>query len=90
MQENQCHTFGYHCVKNVRIRSFPGPYFPAFRLNIEIYPVNISIQSKWSNIQTRKTPNTGSFFAVYVSSALILAAFTYSKSAIGGTYFPRI
>ena len=22
-----------HCVKNVRIRNFPGPYFPAFGLN---------------------------------------------------------
>ena len=26
-----------HCVKNVRIRSFPGPYFPAFGLNTERY-----------------------------------------------------
>ena len=25
-----------HCVKYVRIRSFPGPYFPAFGLNTEI------------------------------------------------------
>ena len=90
MQENQCHTFRYHCVKNVRIRSFPSPYFPAFGLNTQIYPVNIHIQSKCSNIQTRKTTNKGTFFAVCVSSALILAAFTYSKSAIGGTYFPRI
>ena len=23
-----------HCVKNVRIRSYSGPYFPAFGLNI--------------------------------------------------------
>ena len=23
----------YHCVKSVRIRSFSGPYFPAFGLN---------------------------------------------------------
>ena len=27
--------FQRHCVKCVRIRSFSGPYFPAFRLNIE-------------------------------------------------------
>ena len=26
-----------HCVKSVRIRSFPGPYFPAFGLNTEKY-----------------------------------------------------
>ena len=25
------------CVKSVRIRSFSGPYFPAFRLNTEKY-----------------------------------------------------
>ena len=24
-----------HCVKSVRVRSFSGPYFPAFRLNRE-------------------------------------------------------
>ena len=37
-----------HSVKNVRIRSFSGPYFAAFGLNI----------------QTRKTPNTDTFYAV--------------------------
>ena len=26
-----------HCVKNVRIRSYSGPYFPAFELNTETY-----------------------------------------------------
>ena len=25
----------YHCVKSVRIRSFPGPHFPVFGLNIK-------------------------------------------------------
>ena len=24
-----------HCVKSVRIRSYSGPYFPAFRLNTD-------------------------------------------------------
>ena len=28
-----------NCVKKVRIRSFPGPYFPAFGLNTERYSV---------------------------------------------------
>ena len=32
-----------HCVKSVRIRSFPGPYFPAFGLNTEIYGVFLRI-----------------------------------------------
>ena len=26
-----------HCAKNVRIRSYSGPYFPAFGLNTERY-----------------------------------------------------
>ena len=28
-----------HCVKSVRIRSYSGPYFPAFGLNTERYGV---------------------------------------------------
>ena len=31
-----CKPHNSHCVKNVRIRSFPGPYFPTFGLNTEI------------------------------------------------------
>ena len=30
-----------HCVKSVLIRSFSGPYFPAFGLNTERYSVQI-------------------------------------------------
>ena len=37
------HQLGQHniryCVKSVRIPSFSGPYFPAFRLNMERYGV---------------------------------------------------
>ena len=32
-----------HCVKSVRIRSYSGPYFPAFGLNKEIYSVPLRI-----------------------------------------------
>ena len=28
--------YNFHSVKSVRIRSYSGPYFPAFRLNTEI------------------------------------------------------
>ena len=38
------HTF--HCVKSVPIRSFSGPYFPAFGLNMERYSVSLRIQSE--------------------------------------------
>ena len=48
------------CVKSVRIRSFYGPYFPAFALGI---------QCKCGKIPTRKTPDTDTFSSV---SAVIL------------------
>ena len=39
-------------------------YFPAFGLTMEIYKVNIGIQSKCGKIRTTKTPNTDTFRAV--------------------------
>ena len=36
--------FIIHCVKNVQIESFSGPYFPTYGLNI--YVVNLRIQSE--------------------------------------------
>ena len=56
--------FHSHYVKSVRIRSFSGQYFPAFRLNTEIYFVNLCIQSdlriqsECGKIRKRKTANT--------------------------------
>ena len=52
------------CVKSVCIRSFSGPYFPAFGLNIERYGVYFRIQPECGKIRTRKTPNTDFFHAV--------------------------
>ena len=34
---------------------FSSPSFLVFRLNMEIYRVNLSIQFKWRNIRTRKS-----------------------------------
>ena len=45
-------------VKSVCIRSYSGPYFPAFGLNTERYRVSLSIQSKCGKTRTRITPNT--------------------------------
>ena len=53
-----------HCVKNVRIWSFSGPYFPAFGLNKQRYFVSLCIQSKFGKMWSRKTPNMGPFHAV--------------------------
>ena len=54
-----------HCAKSVRIRSFSGPYFAAFRLNKERYQVSLRIQSECGKIRTRKTPNTELFTQFY-------------------------
>ena len=57
-----------HCLESVRIRSYSGPYFPAFRLNTERYSVSLRIQSKYGKIRTRITPNTDAFYAVVSSN----------------------
>ena len=54
------------CMKTVRIRSFSGPYFPAFGLRTERYRVSIRIQSGCGKIQTRKSPNMDTFYAVFL------------------------
>ena len=55
-----------HCLKGVRIRSYSGPYFAAFGLNTERYSVSFRIQSEYGEIRTKITPNTDTFYAVYV------------------------
>ena len=52
-----------HCMKNVRVWSFSGPYFPAFGLNTERYGIFLRIQTECSKIWTRKTPNADAFQA---------------------------
>ena len=56
----------YHCVKSVRIWGYFGQHSPAFGENTERYGVSLHIQSKCGKIQTRITPNTDTFHAVYV------------------------
>ena len=58
-----------HCVKNVRIRSYSGPHFPAFGLNTDRYRVSFRVQSKCGKMRTRITPNTDNFHAVNVSTS---------------------
>ena len=48
MREWQRVVHVYHCVKNARIRTYSGPYFPAFGLNTQRYSVSgISPYSVW-------------------------------------------
>ena len=50
-----------HCVKSVRIRSYSGLHFPAFRLNTERYSLSSRIQSGCGKIRTRIPPNKDTF-----------------------------
>ena len=59
-------TLGLSLRKSVRIRSHSGPHFPAFELNTERYSVSLHIQSECRKIRTRITPNTDTFYAVYL------------------------
>ena len=54
---------GNHCVKNVQIRRYSGPYFPAFGLNTERYGVFLRIQSECGKMRTKITLNTDIFHA---------------------------
>ena len=54
-------------MKSVRIRSYSGPYLPAFRLNTERYSVSLRIQSKCGKIWTKITPNTDTFHTVHIA-----------------------
>ena len=58
--------FDKHCLKSVRIRSYSGPYFPAFGLNTERCSVFLRIQSECGKTRTRITLNTDTFYALKV------------------------
>ena len=51
-----------HCLKSVYIRSYSGPYFPAFGLNTERYGVSFRIQSKCGEIRTKIVVLYGDFW----------------------------
>ena len=55
----------YHCVKNVRIWSYSGPYLPVFGLNTERCSISFGIQFECRKIWTKITPNTDTFYTVY-------------------------
>ena len=61
------YSYNFHYVKSVRIQNYSSPYFPTFGLNKERYFVSLRIQSEYGKIQTRITPNTEAFYAVFVN-----------------------
>ena len=48
-------------MESIQIRSFPGPYFPTFKLNTEIYEVDLRIQSEHGKVRTKKKSVFGHF-----------------------------
>ena len=54
----------FHYLKSVRIQSYSGLYFLAFRLDTERYSVSLRIQSKCGKMWTKITPNMDTFYAV--------------------------
>ena len=71
----------YHCVKSVCIRSYSCPYFPVFGLNTDTYAVSLSIHFEWGKIQTRITPNTDTFHAVYDTQIPLSTSVTFSTTS---------
>ena len=69
-----------HCVKSVRIRSYFGPYFPAFGLYSERYGVSLRIQSDCGKMPTRITPNTDTFYAVPLADTKVMHRQSYSET----------
>ena len=53
-----------HYVKNVCIRIYSGPHFPAFGVNTERYSVSLHIQPECGKMRTRITPNADTFYSV--------------------------
>ena len=49
------HNRAKYCLKRIRIQSFSGPYFAAFRLNTERDGESLCIQSECGKIWPRKT-----------------------------------
>ena len=43
-----------HCVKSIRIWSFPGPYFPSFGLDTKRSERSLRIQSRYGKKRTKK------------------------------------
>ena len=74
----QCFSLNFaKCCRKLRDDCYRKPVFsdnhcakvfPAFGLNMEIYSVNLCIQSKCGKIQTRRTLNTNTFYAVNILS----------------------
>ena len=84
-------------MKSVRFRSFSGPHFPAFGLNMERYGVSLSIHFKCGKIRTSITPNShndccsrtyykDSHIRVLLKKIRVNASVAMSLKNVGGFY----
>ena len=69
LQHWQIDKSNYHCAKSVEIRSFSGPYFPAFGLNTKIYGVNFRIQSECRKYRQEKL-RIWTLFTQYITTII--------------------
>ena len=76
-----------YCVKNVCIRGFSSPHFPAFGMNTEIYVVRVRKNTD------QKTPNTDTFYSVSNSNPFSRQVFQFytpwNPQKTRGSYFRR-
>ena len=70
-----------------RIRSYSGPYFPAFGLNTEIYSVSLRVQSECGKRRTRITPNTDTFYIVIVFPFSVVSFGSLARSSVTTSQF---
>ena len=62
------------------------PHFPAFGLNMERYGVSFRIWENAGKMRTRITPNTDTFYAVYVSNFIFIQPSSLGCFAICNTW----
>ena len=69
---------------------FPGPYFPLFRLNTEIYSVYLRIQSKYKKKGPRKNSVFGQFSCSVTNEKLITTEMITFCTRIYQTLLPHL
>ena len=77
-----CYSFFYcnfHCVKSVRVRSYPGPHFLHSNWIRKDTEYLFVFSRNAGKVQTRITPNTDTFHAVFKTSLKIHFCYIWGK-----------
>ena len=59
-----------HCVKNVCVLGYSGPYFLAIGPNTDRYSISLRIRSKCRKMRTRITPNNSYITHVFLGGSI--------------------